>query len=154
MDALHKTGEAAMKHYEGNIHAWQAVIDAIYRLFPQKDMDAFSELCEGEEYGLIETDKDGITDLAIIFDVDDEDDGGGGYTPRTARVRHVAHEGYLAKHMWAEYANWLGHRPEELEKFKQFEVSVVRICLYLALLSSFITNLILCQALLCPSRPC
>ena len=24
--------------------------------------------------------------------------------------------------MWAEYVEWLGHRPEDLEKFKEFEV--------------------------------
>ena len=59
----------------------------------------------------------------IVFDVDNEDDGGE-YTRRSARTQRLAHKGYLAKQMWEGYKEWLDHHPKELEIFKRFEVRI------------------------------
>ena len=39
----------------------------------------------------------------------------------TERERKVR-EGYLAREMWKGYKEWLGRRPQELERFEQFMV--------------------------------
>ena len=39
----------------------------------------------------------------------------------TEREREVR-EGYLAQEMWKGYKEWLGRRPQELERFEQFMV--------------------------------
>ena len=78
-------------HYEGNPNAWQAVINTIYTLFPQKDMNTFYEFCDEREYSLVKRDKDDIIDLGIIFDVADEDDDDREYTPRSAFTWRLIH---------------------------------------------------------------
>ena len=118
---LMKAGNAVMTHYEGNPEAWQAVVDAIYMLFPEADMYAFLGYCDEGDYGLAKSNKDGVIDLMIMFDVDDEDDGGR-YARKNAREWRLTHEGHLAKQMREGCKEWLDHHLEELEKFKQFKV--------------------------------
>ena len=51
-DALNKTAEAVMKHFEGDANGWASAIEAIYELYPARDMTKFTEYCDEEEYGL------------------------------------------------------------------------------------------------------
>ncbi len=130
-DALNKTADAAMEHFEGETDGWSSVIEAIYELYPARDMTKFTEYCDEEEYGLVESDKNGISDLWLTLDVESEDEfDGEGYARKGPVLRRLAHEGYLAKQMWAEYVEWLGHRPEDLEKFKDFEVRRLCLCCF------------------------
>ena len=122
-DALNKTADAAMEHFKGNTDGWASVIKAIYDLYPARDMAKFTDYCDEEEYGLVESNKNGISDLWIALDVENEDEfDGEWYARKGPLLRHLAHEGYLAQQMWAEYVKWLEHRPKDLGKFKEFKV--------------------------------
>ena len=122
--ALEKTADAAMEHFEGDTSGWSSVIEAIFELYPARDMTRFTDYCDEEEYGLTEHDKNCVSDLWITLDIDSEDEleWGEEYARKGPVLRRLAHEGYRAKQMWAEYAEWLARRPEDLEKFKEFEV--------------------------------
>jgi hypothetical protein len=127
-------GEIVMKHYDGNPDEWQAVIKAIYMLVPNTDsMDNILGYCNCEEYGLCEDDRDGVINLIIVLDANNKDKDGhdnnsdsrcsGRYVNMTTRAWCVAHEEYLAKQMWEGYKEWLNLHLDELDWFKQFEVS-------------------------------
>ena len=114
-----------MKHFEGNMDGWELVINTIYELFPWKDMTVFAKFCNKEEYGIVESDKDGIINLGIILNVKDDDEYDGEYAHKGVIMQRLAHKGYLPKQMWAEHKQWLEHRPKEMERFKQFEVRIL-----------------------------
>lgn len=150
--AIHQTAEAAMEHFEGNTGGWSSVIEAINDLYPVGDMTKFTTYCDEEEYGLTEHDKNCVSDLFLILDIEGEEEyEWEEYARKGPVLENLAHEGYRAKQMWAEYVKWLERRPEDLEKFKEFEVRPFSLVLHLFL--SWSRVLILCrQALLCSSQ--
>ena len=121
--ALEKTADAAMEHFEGDTSGWSSVIEAIFELYPARDMTRFTDYCDEEEYGLTEHDKNCVSDLWLILDMEGKEEyEWEEYARKGPVLENLAHEGYLAKQMWAEYVKWLERRPEDLEKFKEFEV--------------------------------
>ena len=143
-DALDRTADAAMEHFEGNIDGWLSVIEAIYDLYPARDMTKFTAYCDEEEYGLTKNDKNCVSDLWLILDIESEDKfDGEGYARKGPVLRRLAHEGYLAKQMWAEYVEWLARRPEDLEKFKEFKVRPFLTMFAFCVVMILITNPIL-----------
>ena len=124
--ALERTADAAMEHFEGDTSGWSSVIEAIFELYPARDMTRFTDYCDEEEYGLTEHDKNCVSDLWLILDMEGKEEyEWEEYARKGPVLENLAHEGYLAKQMWAEYVKWLEHRPEDLEKFKEFEVRPV-----------------------------
>ena len=122
-DVLHKTANAAMEHFEGDTSGWSSVIEVICELYPARDMTKFTEYCDEEEYGLTKNDKNCVSDLWLILNIESKDKSEWEeYTRKGPVLRRLAHEGYRAKQMWAEYVAWLARHPEDLEKFKEFEV--------------------------------
>ena len=99
-DALNKTANVAMKHFEGDTDEWTSVIVAIFELYPTRDMNTFTDYCDDGDYGLTEDNKNGIANLWYTLGVESEDKfDGEGYTRRRHVLEHLAHEGYLAQQM-------------------------------------------------------
>jgi len=105
------------------------VIDTINSLLPKKDIERFKEYCTRSEYDLSEYDADPAHDFELILNGDEEeeeemydsDNVPADLFEETERERKVR-EGYLAREMWKGYKEWLGRRPQELERFEQFMV--------------------------------
>ena len=118
---------------------WQDVLNTVNSLFPRKDIEKFKEFCTYAEYGLSESDSDHVCDYKLILNGDKEDEEEmydsdnmpADLFEETEREREVR-EGYLAQEMWKGYKEWLGRRPQELERFEQFMVRnffFYRVCL-------------------------
>ena len=105
------------------------MIDTINSLLPKKDIERFKEYCTRSEYDLSEYDADPAHDFELILNGDEEDEEEmydsdnvpADLFEETERERKVR-EGYLAREMWKGYKEWLGRRPQELERFEQFMV--------------------------------
>ena len=105
------------------------MIDTINSLLPKKDIERFKEYCARLEYNLSEYYADPARDFELILNGDkkdeeemyDSDNVPADLFEETERERKVR-EGYLAREMWKEYKEWLGRRPQELERFEQFMV--------------------------------
>ena len=39
-----------MEHFEGDADGWTSVIEAIYELYPERDMAKFTDYCDEEEW--------------------------------------------------------------------------------------------------------
>ena len=105
------------------------MIDTINSLLPKKDIERFKEYCARSEYDLSECDANPAHDFELILNGDEEDEEEmydsdnvpADLFEETERERKVR-EGYLAREMWKGYKEWLGRRPQELERFEQFMV--------------------------------
>ena len=105
------------------------MIDTINSLLPKKDIERFKEYCARSEYDLSECDANPTHDFELILNGDEEDEEEmydsdnvpADLFEETERERKVR-EGYLAREMWKGYKEWLGRRPQELERFEQFMV--------------------------------
>ena len=138
LEAIVKAIGLAKERYLNAPGEWQDVIDTVNSLLPKKDIKKVKEFCACAEYKLSECDADHVRDYEIILNGDEEDeeevyDSDNMPADRfkeTKREREV-HEGYLVKKMWKGYKEWLGRRPQELERFEQFMVrnfSFYRVC--------------------------
>ena len=76
LNVLVMADEIVTKHYNGNPDEWQAVVKAIYTLMLDTDMDNFLGYCNYGEYSLSEGDRDGVTDLRVVFDINNKDKDG------------------------------------------------------------------------------
>jgi hypothetical protein len=132
MDALTRAVVHAKDFYQNDSLGWSNVIEATLEIVTPEDIEAFRKLCIEEEYNLKydsfdETHVEEFYKVAIQGDVESEngsDDWGEYNGELRDRGDPNAHEGFLAVHMWKCYVDdWLSRRPEELERFKQFEVS-------------------------------
>ena len=75
-NVLVTAAEVVVKHYNGDPNVWRTVVDSIYMLVPSSDVDKFIGYCNCGEYGLSEDDRNGVIDLRIVFDVNNEDEDG------------------------------------------------------------------------------
>ena len=98
-------------------------------LFSKKDIEEFKRFCACAEYDLSESDADHVHDYELILNGNEGDEEElydsnnmpGDRFEETEKEREVR-EGYLAQEMWKGYKEWLGRRPQELERFEQFMV--------------------------------
>jgi len=105
------------------------VIDTINSLLPKKDIERFKEYCARSEYDLSECDANPTHDFELILNGDEEDeeemydsDNVPADLFEETEREHEVREGYLAREMWKGYKEWLGRRPQDLERFEQFMV--------------------------------
>ncbi len=129
LEAIVNTISLAKERYLNAPEEWRDVIETVNSLFPKKDIEKFKELCTCAEYGLSESDSDYVRDYELVLNGDKEDEEEmydsdnmpADLFEETERDREVR-EGYLAQKMWKGYKEWLGRRPQELERFEQFMV--------------------------------
>ncbi len=139
--------------YESKPLDWQRVIEIGWRLLTKQDMERFEEMCkEGllgpRDYGLFEDwsaidgsreaytrIRDGLVLEGEIQEMNDEEnvynDG-----PYQARV----HGFFLAYHQVVTYRWWLSFHPMDLERYREFEVSLEQIMFIVLLLVIFLSN--------------
>jgi hypothetical protein len=130
--------------YESNPLDWQRVIEISYRLFTRRDMVRFQEMCKDGllgpgNYGIfkdwLDFDRlqdgyirirDGLVSEGEIREMNSEKNI---YNkgPYQARV----HGFFLAYHKVVTYCQWLLYHLTELEHYREFKVSLVRV-MYLA----------------------
>ena len=136
LEAVDKAVDIAKeRHLDDTLH-WEDVIKAVADLLPKEDMEKFKEFCNWGKYGLDESDGDIVEDLKRVFGTGDENEGDEDSDNVCAEWfedfdDQDACDGYRAQEMWKAYKNWLGNRPDEMERFKDF---MVRSC---SLLYSF-----------------
>jgi hypothetical protein len=136
--------------YESKLLDWQQVVEIGYRLFTRRDMIRFQEMCKDGllgpgDYGIfkdwldIDRSQDGyirIRDgLVLEGEIQEMNNEENFYNegPYQARVRGFS----LAYHQLVAYCQWLLFRPMELERYRKFEVSLVRV-MYLTRLFIFL----------------
>jgi hypothetical protein len=135
---------AAHTKYESNPIDWQWVVDIGSRLFTRQDMVRFQKMCKDgplgpgdcgifEDWSAIVRSRDGyirIRDgLVSEGEIQEMNNEENFYNkgPYQARVCGF----FLAYHQVLAYHWWLSFRPTELERYREFEVSLVRV-MYLA----------------------
>jgi hypothetical protein len=141
---------AAHTKYESNPIDWQRAVDIGSCLFTRQDMVRFQEMCEDSplgsgDYGIFEDwsaigrSRDGyirIRDgLVLEGEIQEMNDKENFYDkgPYQARVRGF----FLAFHQVVAYHRWLLFHLTELEHYREFKVSLVRV-MYLACLFIFL----------------
>ena len=116
-------------------------------------MEKFKEFCNWGEYRLNKYDGNIVDDLKRVFSTGNEEEG----DKDSDNVRmewfedyedHNARDGYLAQEMWKEYKNWLGNRPDEMERFKDFMVRRYSFSYSFVMLTN--TNLVACTSYIIP----
>ena len=135
--------------YESNLLDWQQVIEIGYRLFTRQDMERIQEMCKDGllgpgDYGIfkdwlaIDGSRDGyirIRDgLVLEGEIQEMNNKENFYNegPYHARVRRF----FLAYHQVLAYHWWLSFCLTDLERYREFEVSLERV-MFIALLLVF-----------------
>jgi hypothetical protein len=144
---------AAHTKYESNLVDWQQVVEIGRHLLTMQDMERFEEMCKDGllglgDYGLFEdwSDinrsrggyiriRDGLILVGEIQEMNDEENfyNNG---PYQAHVRGF----FLAYHQVVAHHRWLLFRPTDLERHREFEVSLERVIFIPFLLEFFLSN--------------
>jgi hypothetical protein len=144
---------AAHTKYELNPLDWKKVVEIGRHLLTRQDMARFQEMCEDGllgpgDYGLFEDwsaivrSRDGyicIRDGLVLEGEIQEMNGEENFydeEPNQARVCGF----FLAYHQVVAYHWWLLFRPIDLERHREFEVSLERVILIALLLVIFLSN--------------
>jgi hypothetical protein len=142
--------DAAHTKYEFNSLDWQWVVEIGWRLLTKQDMERFKEMFEEgllgpRDYGLFKdwSAIDGLREVYIhirdglvlegeIQEMNDEENfyNNGPYQARVCGF-------FLAYHQVVAYHWWLSFHPTELERYREFKVSLARV-MYLTPLFIFI----------------
>jgi hypothetical protein len=132
--------------YESNLLDWQRIIEIIYCLFMRQDMERFQEMCKDgflgqgdygifKDYSAIDRSRDGyirIRDgLVLKGEIQEMNDKENYYNEGLYQARVCVF--FLAYHQVLAYHWWLLFRPTDLERYREFKVSLVRV-MYLACL--------------------
>jgi hypothetical protein len=137
--------------YESNLLDWQQVVEIGYRLFTRQDMERFQEMCKvgslgPGDYGIFEDwlaidrsrdgyicIRDGLVLEGEIQEMNNEEnfsDKG----PYQARVCGF----FLAYHQVLTYHWWLSFHLTDLDCYREFKVSLVRLMYIACSLISFV----------------
>jgi hypothetical protein len=139
--------------YESNPVDWQWVIEIGWCLLTKQDMERFEEMCKDGflgpgDYGLFEDwsdinrSRDGyirIRDgLVLEGEVQEMNDKENFYNDGLYQACVCGF--FLAYHQVVAYHRWLSFRPTDLERYREFEVSLERVMFIALLLVFFLSN--------------
>jgi hypothetical protein len=128
---------AAHTKYESNLLDWQRVVEISWCLLTKQDMEKFEEMCKDvllgpgdyvifEDWSAIARSRDGyisIKDgLVLEGEVQEVNDEVNFYDKEPYKA-HV-HAFFLACHQMRAYCLWLLFRPTDLERYREFKVSL------------------------------
>jgi hypothetical protein len=141
MDALVHVVDHANKHFEADCSGWRDVISSAHKLLTCRDFERFVALCnnghesiEGEYYLYknwqslflgcptyirIRNGVEGHNKVKESNYKGSNNESWGGSIESTG-----GHEYFLVYHQWIAYFKWLQFRPEEVARYRQFEVCV------------------------------
>ncbi len=130
---------------------WQMVIETGWCLLTRVVMERFEQMCDDgllgpSDYGIFEDwsaidrlrdgylhIKDGLVTEGQIQEMEDKKN----HYDNEAYKAHV-HAFFLAYHEMSAYCQWLLFRPTDLERYREFEVSLELVMFYAHLLISFV----------------
>jgi hypothetical protein len=142
---------AAHTKYESNLLDWQRVVEIGWCLLTKQDMEWFEEMCKDgllgtgdyvifEDWSAIKRSRDGyirIRDgLVLEGEVQEMNDEENCYDEEPNKARVCAF--FLAYHQVCAYHWWLLFCLTDLERYCEFEVSLVRVMIFARLLISFV----------------
>jgi hypothetical protein len=150
-NALISCIHAAHTKYESNPLDWQRIAEISWCLLRKQDMERFEEMCKDgllgpgdyvifEDWLAINTSRDGYIrireGLVLEGEVQEMNNEENFYDKELYKALVCAF--FLAYHQVCTYRWWLSFRPTDLERYRRFEVSLVRVIFFAHLLISFI----------------
>ncbi len=130
---------------------WQRVSEIGWRLLSKADMKRFKQMCEDgllgpsnygifEDWSAIDRSRDGYLCIknGLVFEGEDQEmeDGENFYDEEPYKAR--VHAFFLAYHQVHTYCWWLLFCPTDLERYREFEVSLERVMFFAHSLISFV----------------